>query len=301
MIADLGKEHPYRQQQRFHGATEDQLKRGFALLGRGPALAIDGRAIYERHCESCHGVRGRGNGPDADMFVTPPRNLKSGFLNRYSTDDLVRRVRSGVPLELALDLPALRARAGDVEAIAAHLQRLPTVDWRRVEEGEAVYLDRCELCHGRAGAPGPAVGRGTRPPRDLGDPAFQRAISDDELKVVVAHGRRGMPPLVPPVPAGELDSLVAFVRLLSPGYALYDRYCAACHGEDGYGAGSFAEGSARPTVNFDRAYFKRRDPEQVRSAVWHMLDTKRPAMPHFRSTLTEAEARAVITFLKHAE
>jgi hypothetical protein len=27
MIADLGTEHPYRQQQRFYGATEDQLRR----------------------------------------------------------------------------------------------------------------------------------------------------------------------------------------------------------------------------------------------------------------------------------
>ncbi len=143
-----------------------------------------------------------------------------------------------------------------MEALAAHLQRLPTVDWRRVEEGEAVYLDRCELCHGRAGAPGPTVGRGTLPPRDLSDPALQRSISDDELKVAVAHGRRGMPPLVPPIPAGELDALVAFVRLLSPGYALYDRYCAACHGEDGVRCRQLRRGSVRPTVNFDRAYFE---------------------------------------------
>jgi len=90
-------------------------------------------------------------------------------------------------------------------------------------------------------------------------------------------------------------------HLMDRGRERYTIYCSACHGDDGYGAGSFAEGSARPTVNFDRAYFKRRDPEQVRSAIWHMLDTKRPAMPHFRSTLTEAEARAVIDFLRYAE
>lgn len=263
------------------------------------ATAPNGRALYERHCEHCHGVTGRGDGPDAEIFVTRPRDLQSGFLARYSTDDLVRRLRSGVPLQLALDLPALRARAGDVEALAAHLERLPSVNWRRVEEGQALYVDRCELCHGRTGAPELTVPHGARPPRDLGDPAFQRAMTDAELAIVVRHGRRGMP-AVGPIDAQEVPALIAFVRLLSPGYALYDGYCASCHGDDGRGAGSFVEADERPTVVFDRAYFRRRDPEQVRAAIWHMLDTKRPAMPHFRSILTEAEARAVITYLKHA-
>jgi mono/diheme cytochrome c family protein len=245
-------------------------------------------------------VSGRGDGPDAELFVTPPRDLQSGFLARYPTDELVRRVRSGVPLELALDLPALRARAVEVEAHAAYLERLPAIDWRQVEHGQAVYVDRCELCHGRAGAPGPTVPRGARPPRDLGDPDYQRRVTDAELMVVVIHGRHGMPPLEPAVAAGELPALMAFVRLLSPGYALYDRYCATCHGDDGRGAGSFAEAVPRPTVSFDRAYFRRRDPEQVRTAVWHMLATKRPAMPHFRRVLDEDEVRAVIRYLKDA-
>jgi mono/diheme cytochrome c family protein len=276
---------------------------GLALVSAtaSPAAALDGRALYQRYCESCHGVSGRGNGPDAEIFATPPRDLHSGFLARYPMDDLVRRVQSGVPLELALDLPALRERAGDIEALAAYLERVPTVNWRRVAEGQAVYVDRCELCHGRAGNPGPTVPRGVRPPRDLGDSAFQRSVTDVELKTVVGHGRRGMPAIVPPVDASELPALIAFVRLLSPGYALYDRYCAACHGDDGHGAGSFGEEARRPTVIFDRAYFQRRDPEQVRTALWHMLATERPAMPHFRKKLSEVEARAVVVYLKQAE
>jgi mono/diheme cytochrome c family protein len=162
-------------------------------------------------------------------------------------------------------------------------------------------VDRCELCHGRAGNPGPTVPRGARPPRDLGDPAFQRSVTDVELKTVLAHGRRGMPAIVRPVDASELPALIAFVRLLSPGYALYDRYCAACHGDDGHGVGSSGEETRRSTVIFDRAYFRRRDPEQVRTAVWHMLATERPVMPHFRTKLSEVEARAVIAYLKQVE
>lgn len=258
----------------------------------------DGVALYVRHCESCHGVTGRGDGIDAGMLVHPPRDLHSGFLDRYSTDELVRRLRSGVPLELALDLPALRARADDVEALAAHLERLPAVEWRLVEDGQAIYLDRCELCHGPTGKPTHVLPSGARSPRDLSDPAFQATFDFERLATIVRHGWRGMPAVDPPVTARELPALVAFVRLLSPGYVLYDRYCSACHGDDGRGGGG-VEGA--PTVVFDRAYFRRRDPEQVRAAIWHMVATQQPTMPHFRRVLTESEARAVILYLRSAD
>lgn len=266
----------------------------------GAAAPPDGQVLYAENCERCHGVTGRGDGPDAELFASPPDDLRRDFLARYPTEDLVRRIRSGVPLELALDLDRLRQRAGEVETIAAYLERLPTIDWRRVEEGQAIYVDRCELCHGRTGKPELTLPPGARAPRDLSDPTFQASLSEKDLAALASHGRGGMPAIGPPVTGGELTALVAFVRLLSPGYALYDRYCASCHGDDGRGTGSLAEEGERPSVVFDRAYFRRRDPEQVRTAVWHMLATKRPSMPHFRRVLTPAEVRAIIAYLKRA-
>jgi len=55
-----------------------------AIVAGSPALAhgIDGALLYARHCERCHGVTGRGDGPEADLFVTRPRDLQSGFLAR---------------------------------------------------------------------------------------------------------------------------------------------------------------------------------------------------------------------------
>jgi mono/diheme cytochrome c family protein len=271
-----------------------------AIVAGSPTRAsgLDGGLLYARHCERCHGVTGRGDGPDAGLFVTRPRDLQSGFLSRYGAADLVRRIRHGVPLELALDPAGLRGRADDVEALAAHLERLPTVDWRRIEEGTDVYLDRCELCHGPFGTPDPIPGS-PLPARDLADPAFQRTTTDAALQHVLTHGHGGMPaPLA--MTANERTAVIAFVRLLSPGYTLYDRYCAACHGDDGRGTGTFGESDGRPTVVFDRAYFRRRDPEQVRAAIWHMLDVQRPAMPHLARDLSEAEANAIIAYLKRA-
>jgi len=275
------------------------LLASLALVPR-TASATDGKALYDRHCASCHGRDGRGDGPDAGLSVTPPRNLRSGFLAKYSTDDLVKRIRSGAPLVLALDVPALRDRATEVEALATHLERLPAVDWRLVERGQELFVDRCEICHGQNGQPG----RGSYPPpgvhapRDLTDPAFQKDLQDAQVTSAIRDGHHGMPALTPRVPERDLPALAAYVRLLSPGYVLYDRYCAACHGDDGRGTGTFAEATMRPSAIFDRAYFRRHDPEQVRARIWHMLDTQRPTMPHLGRTLSEQQARAIVAYLK---
>ena len=268
---------------------------------RGDAAELNGGRLYRKYCASCHGVSGRGDGPDASIFATPPRNLHEGFLERYSNEDLVRRVREGRPLELALDLPALRARASEVEALVAYLTRLPTVNWVRAERGREIYAERCELCHGPHGRPGPRLPPGVRPPRDLSDAAVQRSIGDKELLILVRHGRDGMPALTPRVPESAEAPLAAFVRLLSPGFALYDTYCANCHGDDGRGVHTVAEVIPLPKMVFDRAYFSQRDPEQLRAAVWHMVAEQKPMMPHYRWTLDEAQARAIIEYLKHPQ
>ncbi len=260
----------------------------------------DGRALFATYCASCHGRRGRGDGPDAALFDPPPRDLRTGFLAQRSEAELVRRIRDGGAKQLAIDPAALRSRAVEVEAIAAHVERLPGTNWRLVERGEEIYVDACELCHGPYGRATSSLPAGVRTPRDLSDPAFQRSVDDAELRTLVRHGRRGMPAIPRHWTDEETRALVAFVRLFSPGYERYARYCAACHGDDGRGSGSFAEVGLRPTPVFDRAFFARHDPEQVRAAVWHMLDQKKPTMPHFREQLSESDAQAIVRYLTRA-
>jgi mono/diheme cytochrome c family protein len=271
---------------------------GMSVAPSAGASEPNGRVLYLQFCFTCHGAEGRGDGPDANILASPPRDLREGFLKKYTTDDLVRRVRAGRTLELALDLPALRARANDVEDIVAHLKRLPAVDWSLVEPGWSLYLDRCMLCHGLWGKPGASLPPGVRTPRDLGDPAFQRATGDTAIVCSVRHGCKGMPALTPRVPESVGPMLVAFVRLLSPGFELYSHYCAACHGDDGRGTRDLGEVPGMPSVIFDRAYFSHRDPEQLRESVWHMIAEQKPTMPHFRRQLTEAQARSIIEYLK---
>lgn len=258
----------------------------------------NGERLYLRQCAPCHGKTGAGDGPDAVYYPASPRNLRDGFLKLYSTDALVRRIRDGRSLPLAVDPKALKVRADDVTSVVNHLQRLPTIDWRQVDEGWGLYVDRCESCHGRYGKPGPSLPAGVRPPRDLADPGYQRSLTYADLLAAVRHGRHHMPALVPRVPKNEGPPLAAFVRLLSPGFEIYSRHCSACHGDDGRGVGSLIETLQVPTVVFDEAYFRSRKPEQLRRAVGHMVDQHTPTMPHFRWDLSDAEARAIVEYMK---
>jgi mono/diheme cytochrome c family protein len=233
------------------------------------------------------------------MFVRRPRDLRDGVLERYPVGDLVRSVRDGKPLALELDRKALEERADEVEALVAHMRRLPSIDWDLVDRGEDIWVARCEPCHGRAGRPGETLPPGVQSrPRDLSDPAFQRGVGDGELADLVRHGRRGMP-AIPALTRSDDDvrALVAWVRVLSPGFVLYGRYCASCHGDDGR-ADDIVDPGAAPTIVFDRAYLARQDAETLRRHVWHMLARQRPAMPHLRQRLSEAEVRAILDYVK---
>lgn len=262
------------------------------------AAPLDGRALYRDNCARCHGNSGHGDGPDAVLFVNPPRNLRDGILETRPTAEIVARVLDGRANPLVFDLPLLRARAVDTASVIAYLQRLPAVDWKAADPGRTVFAERCTPCHGAFGHPPAVVPPGVRRPRDLADPAFQRETSEVDLATLVRHGREAMPALTPRLSAEEARQVAACVRLLSPGFALYTQYCSPCHGDHGLGGGSFAEAIPAPTVIFDRAYFARHDPEQIQRSVWHMLELHQPSMPHFRGTIGDAEVRAIVEYLK---
>jgi mono/diheme cytochrome c family protein len=266
-----------------------------------PASAepLDGARLYVAHCASCHGLGGHGDGPDADLYRPAPRNLRQGFLGDRGARELVKAIMDGARRPLALDPQALRARLADTEAIVAHVESIPDVNWRLVERGEDVYTARCGACHGPFGRP-PWKDSSEPAPPDLSRGSFQRSIRDDDLVRAVRHGRPGMRPI--PTVRSDADSraLVAFVRVLSPGFELYSRHCASCHGDDGRPQREFVEPRERPAVVFDRQWLARRDPAQLRVAVSHMLEQRDPGMPHFRRTLTEPEARAIARYLAGA-
>lgn len=257
----------------------------------------DGAQLYFRHCAACHGIGGGGDGPDANLFRPGPRNLRDGLLESRDTSELVTSILAGARRPLALDPQALRARLKDTEAIVAHLEAIPEINWRLAERGQDLYLDRCKSCHGVFGRP-PWQDTSAPTPRDLSTRAFQQGVQDDELVRAVRHGRPGMPAIPTLRSDADARALVAFVRVLSPGFELYSRHCASCHGDDGHPQREFVEPRHRPTAVFDRPWLARRDPTQLRAAVTHMLEERHPGMPHFWNTLSEPEVRAIVRYLR---
>jgi mono/diheme cytochrome c family protein len=269
------------------------------VVATAAAEAPNGAELYGAYCASCHGADGRGDGPEAEAFAPPPRNLHDDALSRESVDALVERIRHGRPLLHARDLGVLRGRSDDTELLVAHLRRLPRLKWRLIDRGEEIYVDRCEICHGPFGRAPAALPSGvTKPPRDLSDAGYQRSTSDAELLDEVRHGHAAMPAIPGLDVTANQDALVAFLRLLSPGYERYSRFCAGCHGEDGRGPGGDWASAPRPTVVFDERYLAAKDPEVLRKAIWHMLESAAPQMPHMSRVLTPTQVRAIVAHLR---
>lgn len=55
-----------------------------------------GRTVYERHCLACHGVGGRGDGPEAASLRVKPANFHRAISMLKSDEELLRVIEYGV-------------------------------------------------------------------------------------------------------------------------------------------------------------------------------------------------------------
>jgi mono/diheme cytochrome c family protein len=61
-----------------------------------PADITRGKAVYERHCQACHGVGGWGDGPDAKALKVTPANFHRFASFLKSDEELLRTIEYGV-------------------------------------------------------------------------------------------------------------------------------------------------------------------------------------------------------------
>lgn len=71
-----------------------------------------GKAIYTRHCRSCHGDKGEGNGPAAETLPLAPANFRHARSILKSDEDLLRVIEHGIVFS---PMHAWRGRLGDGE------------------------------------------------------------------------------------------------------------------------------------------------------------------------------------------
>lgn len=135
-----------------------------------------GRLVYEQNCAVCHGIAGDGRGMSAHMFVTQPRDFRSGVYKFRSTPT------GSLPLDRDLFLTITRGLRGTSMVPQTHLsdvdrwavvqyiktfssrfrheaspQAIPVPDPpprtpALVRDGLALYAEAgCGECHGAAG------------------------------------------------------------------------------------------------------------------------------------------------------
>jgi mono/diheme cytochrome c family protein len=278
-----------------------------SLLVARPAAALlpvanaSGDALYQRECAPCHGLAGHGDGPEAKSFAPPPRDLQKEFIDRYPESQLAKRLRNSRLLILTIDPDAIAERRKQMaEAIVDHLQRLPDVDWPLVRRGADVYAERCESCHGAYGRPGvpSLLQQGPQPSGRQPAPDFQKAVGDEELLRAAGGAHVALPGFAPVMDDGDAKALLAYLRLLSPGFARYSVWCAPCHGDGGAGDGVFATDVDKPNVALDRAYLKSQTPSELRRKILHVVTQDEAALPHYQRQVSINQAHAIVAALR---
>jgi mono/diheme cytochrome c family protein len=236
----------------------------------------------------------------------PPNLRRTDLFTQHSEAELMAWILHGKELPVAVQPPASPHTEEEVAALLAHLQRLPMLPWQEVKAGKKVYDSLCVACHGLYGrGNGRAVAALASPPRDISAASYQNQVNDAELLHIVTEGKGAMPGATDVLNPQELRAVVAFMRILSPGYELYDRFCTACHGADGF----------PPTVvprdrfgfelifqnmpTFDQEYFRTHSDEHIRAGIQHMRKQSRPAMPHFAGELNADEVSQILTYLRN--
>ncbi len=276
------------------------------LSGFQPRKFSAGETLYINFCADCHGWEGRGNG-QAEMFLDtpPPVLLRHDLLAKQSVDDFVKWVLTGSEMQVQLKKEALIQTDSEIHALLTYIKQIPDIDWNQIQAGQNVYDRLCIGCHGLYGnGGGNLTSKMPGPMPDLSSVAYQSQHSDQELIQIISKGKDAMAGTEDVLGPKEIESVTAFLRLLSPGYESYDRFCLACHGENGSPTKVIMLDKERNIAfqnidlpTFDAKYFKTHSDEQLIPKIQHMLKTERVAMPHFSGYIEEKTVRDIFKYL----
>ncbi len=73
------------------------------------------------------------------------------------------------------------------------------------KQGAKIYKRNCAACHGDQGQ-GAVAGK-------INDPVVLKSRTDEEIKGIIANGVKEMPGFKATLKPGDIDALVAFIRL----------------------------------------------------------------------------------------
>jgi len=206
-----------------------------------------GRTLYVRHCATCHGEGGRGDGASAASFATKPADLTDGrLMNGLPDEFLVSVIMHGGPAEgLSPGMPPFSAYLSDTDTrllitylrtIAAppfraemakplvsppHAPRQPIFFNHVIHAGS--FQIACQYCHADA-----------RRSEYAGIPSVERCMGchkiigaqdNPEIAKIHDYARRGQP-----IPWVRVFKLPEFTHFPHFAHVRFGLECQTCHG-----------------------------------------------------------------------
>jgi high-affinity iron transporter len=191
----------------------------------GPDAALDlptkrldpaeGRQLYAANCASCHGERGRGDGPAGRALSPPPPALGDAVAMADVTPAMMYNILSVGVAGTSMAGWATTLTPDQRWNVIAYVNemRAPTPS----APGEGLYLQRCAGCHGVTGLSDGELTRAlSRLPAELSSFAWHVDRSDAQIGATIRDGVTGtaMPP-ARELSLIEISQLVAHVRRLA--------------------------------------------------------------------------------------
>ena len=215
-----------------------------------PGGSDAGQLVYGLNCAVCHGVQGDGNGPAASMFLTRPRDFRSGVFKFRSTpsgslpadQDLLRTVTHGLRWTGMIGRPDLNEsdRIAVVRYIKAFSPRFATVkplpsisvahEPRQtsalVTQGRELFRDAgCVSCHGENGRGDGSSAADMKDdwgwpirPGDLTWRPLKRGSAFEQIYLTIVTGLSGtpMPAYGDSLSSNQVWSIIHYLESLVP-------------------------------------------------------------------------------------
>lgn len=180
-----------------------------------PDLAL-GAQLFAEHCSECHGVRGRGDGPQVtsgEITDPPPDFTDPATASGQRPADWFATITNGRIDRL---MPPWRERLSEEERWAVAMYTY-TLAYQQIALGHQVWTANCAECHGESGrGDGPKAAEINRPVGDLTEQSELVTQSDSVLYNIVSEGvGENMPAFVDDLSEEQRRAVVTYLRTLS--------------------------------------------------------------------------------------
>ncbi len=194
------------------------------------------------------------------------------------------------------------------------------IDPTTAYDGQRLFVSHCLICHGADGKGGGPLARNleldmidlTLTVRARSETMLRTIISGDGGPIVTGRDRHNlltdaMPNWGEVLSDPQIDALIAYMRFLGTakhellgdpekGALLYGKYCAVCHGEEGYGDGPMTELiNLEPADHTNSNTMNRLSNEDL---IAFIVEGNDEYMPAWDGILDQEEVEALVSYIR---